>query len=191
MAKITKTYGEQALLAKGYKQADLDALDNKTSERDFFLEDVVYGSDADPEKGKWVAEKTEVLFEDEGKKPKKTLVWTCSYQRKIGEEWIILASLSRSVLLANSKYDFNGNLVKSRGDIRTWANIAFAGRVLDREVFGKLAELLNQRGYRVVKDTYKHVDFPDNPSRFKQLFFADTFNAENDKAIDYTKKVAE
>lgn len=187
MAKITKTYGEQALLAKGYKQADLDALDNKMSTRDFFLEGVVYGSTADPEKGRWVAEKAEVRIEEEGKKPKDQLVWACSYQRKIGEEWVTMDSLSRSFLLKNSLYDHSGNLVKSRGDIRLWANIAFAGRVLDKEAFGKLAEELNTHGYRVVKDVYKHINFPDNPSRFKQPFFADKFNEEADKAIDYTK----
>ena len=185
MAKITKFYGD--LEAKGFTKKDIDALDTKSSERDFFQEGTVYGSADDPEHGQWVAEKVGLLIEEEGKAPRRQLAWACSYQRKVGEELVTLASISRSMLLANSKYDVDGKLVKSRGDIRLWANLAWAGRVLDKEVFGKLADILNQRGYRVVKDIYRHPKFTENPSRFRQPFFADTFSEEENKAIDYTE----
>ena len=180
--KVTKCYSD--LLAQGFKQVDIDALDSKASERDFFLEEVVYGKDATH---RWSAEKVGLILEEEGKPTKKVLTWAVCYQEKQGEEWVTLSSISKSMLLKNSLYDNNSKLVVSRGSVRAWASTTMVGRYLDKEVMAKLAEELNTHGYRVVKDVYTHPKFTENPSRFKQPFFADTFSEEQDKAIDYTK----
>lgn len=184
--KVTKVYSD--LEAKGFKKEDIEALDTKMSDRDFFLEGVVYGGATDPAKGKWVADKVGLLIAEEGKKdPKRVLAWAVCYQVKNGENWETVGSISKSLLLKNSIYDNNGKMVVSRGSIRSWASTTMVGRFLDKEVMGKLATELNTRGYIVVKDVYTHPKFQDNPSRFKQPFFADTFKEDKDGAIDYTK----
>ena len=184
--KITKVYSD--LEAKGFKQADIEALDTKTSERDFFLEGTVYGGDKDLAKGQWVADKIGLIIEEEGKKePKRVLAWAVCYQVKDGEGWKTMGTISKSMLLKNSIYDNNGKMVVSRGSVRSWATTHMVGRYLDNEVMGELAKELNTRGYIVVKDVYTHPKFTENPSRFKQPFFADTFNEDKDKALDYTK----
>lgn len=186
--KITKVYTD--LLAQGFKKEDIEAFDTKTSERDFFLEGTIYGGDQDLAKGKWVADKIGLIIEEDGKKePKRVLAWAACYQVKDGEEWKTMGTISKSMLLKNSIYDNNGKMVVSRGSVRAWASTTMVGRYLDKEVMGKLAEELNTRGYIVVKDVYTHPKFTENPSRFKQPFFADSFDAEKNKAIDYTKSV--
>ena len=188
--KITKVYSD--LEAKGFKTADIEALDTKTSERDFFLEGVVYGGDKDSAKGQWVASKVGLLIEEDGKKePKRVLAWAVCYQVKVGEDWVTMGSISKSLLLKNSIYDNNGKMVISRGSVRTWATTHMVGRYLDKEVMGELAKELNKRGYVVIKDVYTHPKFTENPSRFKQPFFADDFDSEKNKAIDYTAKPTE
>lgn len=188
--KITKVYSD--LLAQGFKQADIDALDDKSTERDYFVEGTIYGGEHDAAGGQWVADKVGLLIYEEGKKePKRTLAWAACYQLKVEENWVTVASLSKSLLTKQSVYDNERNLVVSRGSLRAWATTHMVGRFLDKEVMKQLADELNTRGYRVVKDTYVHPKFTDNQSKFKQPFFADTFNAEKDKAIDYTKPSAE
>ena len=188
--KITKIYTD--LLAQGFKAADIEALDTKTSERDFFLEGTVYGGDKDPAKGQWVAGKIGLIIEEEGKKePKRVLAWAACYQVKNGEDWVTMGTISKSMLLKNSIYDNNGKMVVSRGSVRAWATTHMVGRYLDKEVMGELAKELNTRGYVVIKDVYTHPKFTENPSRFKQPFFADDFDAEKTKAIDYTKPSTE
>lgn len=184
--KITKVYSD--LVAAGFKQADIDALDTKTSDRDFFLEGTVYGGDKDPAKGQWVADKVGLLIEEDGKKPRHILTWAACYQVKNGETWTTVGTISKSMLLKNSIYDNNGKMVVSRGSVRAWATTHMVGRYLDKEVMSELAKELNTRGYVVIKDVYTHPNFPANPSRFKQPFFADDFDAEKTKAIDYTAK---
>ena len=183
--KITKVYSD--LEAKGFKKEDIEALDTKTSDRDFFLEGTIYGSDADTAKGQWVADKVGLILEEEGKKPKYILTWAVCYQVKNGEDWVTMGTISKSMLLKNSIYDNNGKMVVSRGSVRAWASTHMVGRYLDKEVMGELAKELNTRGYVVIKDVYTHPKFTENPSRFKQPFFADTYNEEKDNAIDYTK----
>lgn len=187
--KITKIYSD--LEAQGFKKEDIDALDTKTSERDFFLEGTVYGGDKDTAKGQWVAGKIGLLIEEDGKKePKRVLAWAACYQVKNGEDWVTMGTISKSMLLKNSIYDNNGKMVVSRGSIRAWATTHMVGRYLDKEVMGELAKELNKRGYIVVKDVYTHPKFTENPSRFKQPFFADDFDDAKNKAIDYTKPAA-
>ena len=184
--KITKVYSD--LLAQGFKQADIDALDDKSTERDYFVEGTIYGGEHDAAGGQWIADKVGLLIYEEGKKePKRTLAWAACYQVKVGEDWVTVASLSKSLLTKQSVYDNERKLVVSRGSLRAWASTHMVGRFLDKEVMKQLADELNTRGYRVVKDTYVHPKFTDNQSKFKQPFFADTFNVEKDKAIDYTK----
>lgn len=187
--KITKVYSD--LEAKGFKKEDIEALDTKMSDRDFFLEGVVYGGAEDPAKGQWIADKIGLIIEEEGKATKRVLAWAVCYQVKDGEEWKIMGTISKSMLLKNSIYDNNGKMVVSRGSVRAWATTHMVGRYLDKEVMGELAKELNSRGYIVVKDVYTHPKFTENPSRFKQPFFADDFDAEKTKAIDYTKPSAE
>lgn len=186
--KITKIYSD--LETQGFKKEDIEAFDTKMSERDFFLEGTIYGGDQDLAKGKWVADKIGLIIEEDGKKePKRVLAWAVCYQLKVDEEWVTMGTISKSMLLKNSIYDNNGKMVVSRGSIRAWATTHMVGRYLDKEVMSELATELNTHGYCVVKDVYTHPKFPGNPSRFKQPFFADGFNAEKDKAIDYTKSV--
>jgi hypothetical protein len=181
--KITKVYTD--LLAQGFKQADIDALDTKTSDRDFFQEEVKYSKD---DTHRWAAEKVGLILEEEGKATKRILTWAVCYQAKNGEDWVTMGTISKSMLLKNSIYDNNGKMVVSRGSIRAWATTHMVGRYLDKEVMSELAKELNTRGYVVVKDVYTHPKFTENPSRFKQPFFADDFDAEKTKAIDYTAK---
>lgn len=149
---ITKSFDEK--VDSQFTQEMFDEADLATVKRQFFTVDTVYGGEGDPE-GKWIAKKVKLeIQEKEGGQVTKTtykVVWAVCYTIN-GE---VKDALSKSFLLAKSRYDANGNKVPMLGSIREWADKHIVGGVLDKEWTSALAKELNERGMRIEKGDYQ------------------------------------
>lgn len=145
---IVKTFDEKVneqFTAEMFAEADL-----ATVKRQFFTVDTIYGGDGE---GEWKACKVKLTIQEKENGQTKTtykVVWAVCFILN-GQ---ILDSLSKSFLLAKSRYDANGNKVPMLGSIREWADKHIVGGVLDKEWTTALAKELNNRGMRLEKDEY-------------------------------------
>ena len=147
---ITKTFDEKVneqFTAEMFAEADL-----ATVKRQFFTVDTVYGGEDDSE-GEWKACKIKLTIQEkEGGQIKTTykVVWAVCYLI----DGQVKDSLSKSFLLAKSRYNANGDKVPMLGSVREWADRNIVGGVLDKEWTSALAKELNEKGMRLEKDEY-------------------------------------
>lgn len=148
---IVKTFDEKVndqFTAEMFAEADL-----ATVKRQFFTVDTVYGGESDSE-GKWEAKRIKLTIQEkEGGQTKTTykVVWAVCYLI----DGQVKDSLSKSFLLAKSRYDANGNKVPMLGSVREWADRNIVGGVLDKEWTTALAKELNERGMHLEKVDYQ------------------------------------
>jgi hypothetical protein len=150
---ITKTFDEK--VNEQFTQEMFDEADLATVKRQFFTVDTVYGGEGDPE-GKWEAKKVKLSIQEKdgnGQVVKTTykVVWAACYTIN-GEA---KDNLSKSFLLAKSRYDVNGNRVPMLGSIREWADKNIVGGILDKEWTAALAKELNEKGMKLEKIDYQ------------------------------------
>jgi hypothetical protein len=195
MAKLSISKAFTKLLENGFTQADIDAAENHSVKRDFFLpshitrvngdketlEKRVYGGASDPQ-GRWIADKVGTIIKEEGKPEKRVVAWAVVYEVNEGTaeapNWVARESLSKSFLLTRSRIDVNGVAIAPKGDVRQWADKNILSGVLDKEWTAKLAEELNRRGLLLTAEEFRLARKADGKPfdvPFTHPHFADTY----------------
>lgn len=195
MAKLSISKAFTKLLENGFTQADIDAAENHSVKRDFFLpshitrvngdketlEKRVYGGASDSQ-GRWIADKVGTIIKEEGKPEKRVVAWAVVYEVNEGTaeapNWVARESLSKSFLLTRSRIDANGVAIAPKGDVRQWADKNILSGVLDKEWTAKLAEELNRRGLLLTAEEFRlnrKADGKPFDVPFTHPHFADTY----------------
>lgn len=195
MAKLSISKAFTKLLENGFTQADIDAAENHSVKRDFFLpshitrvngdketlEKRVYGGASDSQ-GRWIADKVGTIIKEEGKPEKRVVAWAVVYEVNEGTaeapNWVARESLSKSFLLTRSRIDANGVAIAPKGDVRQWADKNILSGVLDKEWTAKLAEELNRRGLLLAAEEFRlnrKADGKPFDVPFTHPHFADTY----------------
>lgn len=195
MAKLSISKAFTKLLENGFTQADIDAAENHSVKRDFFLpshitrvngdketlEKRVYGGASDSQ-GRWIADKVGTIIKEEGKPEKRVVAWAVVYEVNEGTaeapNWVARESLSKSFLLTRSRIDVNGVAIAPKGDVRQWADKNILSGVLDKEWTAKLAEELNRRGLLLTAEEFRlnrKADGKPFDVPFTHPHFADTY----------------
>lgn len=195
MAKLTISKAFNELLANGFTQADIDAAENHSVKRDFFLpsrvkhvngdeetlDKRVYGGVSDTN-GRWVADKVGTIIKEEGKPEKRVVSYAVVYQTNKGTaeapNWVACESISKSFLLTRSRIDANGVAITPKGDVRQWADQHIISGVLDKEWTTELAKLLNERGLILTAEEFRlnrKADGKPFDVPFVHPHFADTY----------------
>lgn len=195
MAKLSISKAFTKLLENGFTQADIDAAENHSVKRDFFLpshitrvngdketlEKRVYGGASDSQ-GRWIADKVGTIIKEEGKPEKRVVAWAVVYEVNEGTaeapNWVARESLSKSFLLTRSRIDVNGVAIAPKGDVRQWADKNILSGVLDKEWTAKLAEELNRRGLLLTAEEFRLARKADGKPfdvPFTHPHFADTY----------------
>lgn len=167
------------LASSGWSQQELDAFESRTVVRDFLREDTVYGGPNDPMQGRWLAEKVGIVIKD-GDKTTRRLIWAVCYLLKVGDNEVVQDALTKSFLLSSGRFDSNGTHIRAVGDVRVWADRHIVNGILEKEWCRALADELNKRGLRLVKEAYQQPrkDGGSFPAHIAHPYFADTYKAE-------------
>ena len=172
MATLTKVLSD--LTTNGFTQAELDAVENASVKRDYFVEGQVYGGATATTKGTWAPAKIRIVVNKNNELTRK-IVWACVFTPDGAKAPV--ADLTKSFLLSSGRYDKHDNHIAPKGDVRTWGNNNIIHGKLDKEWANELATLLNSRGLRVVVEQYQcgKKDGGSFTATIQHPYFADTF----------------
>ena len=172
MATLTKVFTKSAI--QGFTQEELDAIENASVKRGYFLENQIYGGNNATVKGMWKADKIGIVINKDNEITKR-VVWAVVFTPEGADTPV--ADLTKSFLLNNGRYDKNDNYIAAKGDVRAWANANIISGKLDKEWANELASILNNRGLCMVNEQYQcgRKDGGSFTAVIQQPYFADTF----------------
>lgn len=171
MATITKIFDNKI---DQKRQAELDAMENASVNRAYFLEKQIYGGNNATVKGTWKAAIIKIVINKDNEITEKR-VWAVGFMPEGTDKPI--ADLTKSFLLNRGRYDKNDNHITAKGDVRQWADKNIIHGILEKEWCVALAVELNNRGLCMVNEHYQcgRKDGGSFTAVIQHPYFADTF----------------